>query len=99
MDFDDIARAASQSGHEIAELKTRLRQLQTRLDRHGLVIQVLRDMLMAANPAAEVEFYERLKKVAIDAAESNTCTKCGKMLNSKHNRCLYCGEPRSAEIL
>jgi hypothetical protein len=46
MDLDEIERKASQSQHEVTELKATVRQLVERVDRQALVIGVLKEMLL-----------------------------------------------------
>jgi hypothetical protein len=97
MAHNEIENHVSQS--EVGELRSTLRQLQARIDRQALVILVLKEMLMAGIKPTETEFLERLAQVAAEKADSKTCQKCGKALNPKHNRCIYCGEARPAELL
>jgi hypothetical protein len=99
MDFKEIERKASQSHTEVTELKAALRQLLARVDRQSLVIQVLKDMLLAGNDAAEDEFLDRLEEAAAQKAEGRTCRNCGRVMSPKHQRCIYCGEARPAELL
>jgi hypothetical protein len=99
MDLNETGRTSSQSGAELAELKAAVRQLQARLDRHTLVIGVLKEMLLAQSESGEVEFLERLERAVAAKAKAKTCPKCGKPMSDKHNRCLYCGEARPPELL
>jgi hypothetical protein len=99
MDLSQIAKTVSQSGTELADLKAAVRQLLARVDRHALVIQVLKDMLLAKSETSEVEFLEHLEHAAVDKANARTCPKCGKAMSVKHNRCLYCGEAPPPEHL
>ena len=99
-EFDEIERKVSQTGGEVTELCAAVRQLLARLDRHALVIQVLKDMLLTScGESAEDEFLKRLEQVAAQKAAGNACRKCGKAMSAKHNRCIYCGEARAAELL
>jgi len=99
MEFDEVANKVLQSGGELVELKADLRQLQARVDRNTLVIQVLKEMLLAQGGFREEEFADRLQRAAAQRTADKACRKCGKPLNPKHNRCMYCGEPRPPELL
>jgi len=99
MDLNEVARNASQDHSQVIELQAAVRQLQARVDRHALVIQVLKDMLLAGNDAAEGDFLDRLEQAAAQKADAKSCRKCGKAMNPKHSRCMYCGEARPAELL
>jgi hypothetical protein len=100
MDFNEIESKLSQSGGEVTELKAAVRQLLARLDRHGLFLQVLKDMLLSSlGESAEDEFLERLQQAAAQKDAGKTCRKCGKAMSAKHNRCIYCGEARPPELL
>jgi len=84
---------------EVADLRSALRQLQTRVDRQALVIMTLKEMLIGGIKPTEAQFLERLAQLAEQKADSKSCPKCGKAMNPKHNRCMYCGETRPAELL
>ena len=99
MNHDEIERKVSQSGGELTELKAAVKQLQSRVDRHALVVQVLKDILVSRGQFSEDEFLERLANAAAQKAESKSCRKCGKPMSAKHKRCLYCGEERPPELL
>jgi len=99
MDFEEIEKKASQSHGEIVELKALVRQMQARMERQVLVIQVLKDMLLAGDKAAEKDFLERLQAAATRKLDGNACHACGKAMSPKHNRCIYCGADRPPELL
>jgi hypothetical protein len=99
MDLNEIEKKVSQSGGELTELKAAVKQLLARVDRHALVIQALKDMLLARGAFSEDEFLERLEHAAAQKAEGRNCRKCGKAMSAKHKRCMYCGEERPPELL
>jgi hypothetical protein len=99
MDLNEIEKRVSQSGGELTELTAAVKQLVARVDRHALVIQVLKDMLLSRGEFNEDEFLDRLEHAAAQKAEGRTCRKCGKAMNAKHKRCMYCGEERPPELL
>jgi hypothetical protein len=99
MDLNEMERKVSQSGGELTEVMAVVKQLLARVDRHALVIQVLKDMLVSRGEFSEDEFLERLEHAIAEKAEGRNCRKCGKALNAKHKRCMYCGEERPPELL
>jgi hypothetical protein len=99
MDDREIERAVSQTDSEVTELKAAVRQLLARVDRHALVIGVLKDALLSRGDLSEDEFLDRLEQAAAQKADGKTCRKCGKAMSPRHNRCIYCGEARPAELL
>jgi hypothetical protein len=99
MDLNEIQSKVSSADTELIELKAALRQLLGRVDRHALVIQVLKDMLLARGDFPEDEFLDRLEQANKEKAVGKACRKCGKAMSAKHNRCIYCGEARPAELL
>jgi len=99
MDFNEIEQKVSQSGGELTELKAVIRQLLARIDRHALVIQVLKDMLLSLGQCSEDEFLKRLEHAIAQKAAGRACRKCGKAMSAKHKRCMYCGEERPPELL
>src|SRR5262249_40455006 len=94
MDFIDLEKKITQSGGELIELMAAFRQLQARVDRHSLVIQALKEMLLSHGVFSEDELLERLEKVALQKADDKNCRKCGKAMSAKHKRCMYCGAER-----
>jgi hypothetical protein len=99
MGSDDLERKVSQGGAELTELKAAVKQLLERVDRHALVIQVLKDMLLSRGEFNEDQFLDRLATAAAQKADGRTCRKCGKAMSAKHKRCMYCGEERPPELL
>jgi hypothetical protein len=99
MDFREVEKKVSQSGSELVELQAAVRQLQARVDRHSLIIQVLKEMLLSQDGFSEDGFLERLERAIAQKADDKTCRKCGKTMSAKHNRCMYCGEQRPPELL
>jgi ribosomal protein L37E len=88
-----------QSGGELVELQATVRQLQARVERHSLVIAALKDMLLSQPGITEDTFAQGMERAVRQKAEEKNCRKCGKAMNAKHNRCIYCGEPRPPELL
>jgi len=99
MDPNETGRNALQESHQVMELQLAVKQLQSRLDRHALVIQVLKEMLLAGDHAAEGDFLDRLEQASKQNVDTRTCPKCGKAMSPKHNACIYCGDPRPAQLL
>ena len=102
MDPSEMAKRVSQTQTDLTDIKAMLRQITARLDRQALVIQTLKDMLLAGNAAAENDFLGRLAKLTqsvIEKGEGRVCGKCGKPMSPKHTRCIYCGEPRPPELV
>lgn len=99
MDHHEIEKKVSQSGGELTELKATVKQLLARVERHALVIQVLKDMLLAQGEFSEDQFLERLEQAIAQKAAGKNCQKCGKVMNAKLHRCMYCGEERPPELL
>lgn len=99
MDFDEVEQKVTQSGSELVELHATVRQLQARVDRHSLVIQALKEMLLSQGGFSEDAFAKALERAVVQKAGDKTCRKCGKALSAKLNRCMYCGEQRPPELL
>jgi hypothetical protein len=99
MDLNKIESMVSQSDTELTELKATVRQLTARVDRHALVIGVLKDMLLERNAFTVDEFLDRLEQANAEKPDPRMCRKCGKAMSAKHTRCIYCGEARPAELL
>jgi hypothetical protein len=95
----DFSHRLSESGSELVELHAAVRQLQARVDRHSLVIQVLKEMVLSQDGFSEDGFLERLERAVAQKVDDKTCRKCGKAMSAKHSRCMYCGEQRPPELL
>jgi len=99
MDYDEVEKKVTQSGSELVELHAAVKQLQARVDRNSLVIAALKDMVLSQPGFSEDAFAQSLERAVAQKAADKACRKCGKALNAKHNRCIYCGEPRPPELL
>jgi len=94
MDYDDVERKVVQGSTEIIELQAGLKKLQARVEKHSLVIKVLSEMLLAQGGIDASEFRQRLESAAAQKEQDKQCHNCGRPINLKHNRCMYCGEQR-----
>jgi uncharacterized OB-fold protein len=60
-------------------------------------------MLLGVSGQTEEEYLARLaravEKRAAEDAHVRVCAKCGKPMSPTQRRCMYCGEPRSSELL
>jgi predicted amidophosphoribosyltransferase len=99
MEYEEVERKVSQSGSELVELQAAVRQLQSRVDLHSLVIQALKEILLTRGGLREDEFLAQVQKAAAQKAADKNCRKCGKAMSAKHSRCMYCGEQRPAEFM
>ena len=99
MDYDEVEKKVTQSGSELVELHAAVRQLQARVDRNSLVIAALKEMLLSQPGVTEETFAQSLERAVAQKAADKNCRKCGKALSARHNRCIYCGEPRPPELL
>ena len=99
MDFIDLEKKITQSGGELIELLAAFRKLQARVDRHSMVIQALKEMLLSRGVFSEDELLKHLEKVALQKADDKNCRKCNKPMSAKHKRCIYCGAERPPELL
>jgi hypothetical protein len=99
MDSNEIEKKVSQSSGEVTELIAALRQLQARVEKHALVIQALKDIVLSQVASGEDEFLQRMERAAAQMADAKFCRKCKKAMSAKHNRCIYCGEERRGDLL
>jgi hypothetical protein len=99
VDSDDVEKKVLQSGSDLVELHGAMKQLQSRVDRLVLIVQVLKEMLLAQGGFSEDQFLEQLQRAAAQKAESKNCHKCGKVMSPRQNRCIYCGEMRPTELI
>jgi hypothetical protein len=99
VDPNETVRKVSQAQSDLVDLKAALRQLADRIERQGLVIGVLKDMLLSGIGSNEEQFLDRLAQAAAQKANEKVCAKCGKALNPKQRKCMYCGEPRPPELV
>jgi ribosomal protein L32 len=101
MDPEELEKRYSQSNAATLELKTLVKQLQSRLERQALILGVLKDMLLAGDKKLEQDFLERLSAAAANRVaekDTNVCHACGKAMSPKHTKCMYCGEIRRGEL-
>jgi hypothetical protein len=99
MTESELERKASSAATEVAELKAVVKLLQARVERQALVIGTLKDIVLADADIPEDEFLTRLHAAAAKRVNANQCARCGKPMSAKHAKCIYCGEPRPAELI
>lgn len=107
MNEGSAARSTSHRAAEMAnEARTAVRELQDEVDRLSLLNQALWELLRARLGLTDAD----LERMAYDVdmrdgkadgkitAHAVRCPTCGRVSNSKHAKCLYCGQLFTKEV-
>jgi hypothetical protein len=92
---------ASIAKNEVTRYKERIYDLEFSVQRMALTSQALWEILRSSLGITEAELLAKIHEIDLRdgkndqrmSAQLTTCPTCRKTLNSKHSRCLYCGEP------
>jgi hypothetical protein len=78
---------------DIRALRDDVADLQRRLEKQAVLVRALFALLSAKLGLTEAELIERLREVeaARTAALPRKCPDCGRGINQRTNRCIYCG--------
>jgi hypothetical protein len=75
----------------VAELQETVKQLERRLEKQALLLQVLQGLVLQTHEMTEVEFLVRQLQIERAIAPPKRCAHCGKVLSRKLNHCVFCG--------
>ena len=76
--------------------------VEARLDKLTLICMALWSLLSEKTQLTEEDLMERIKKLDLMDGESDgklqrqvaKCAQCGRVMSSRHTKCLYCGAER-----
>lgn len=103
------AAAASQAQSSARSAQESMRHLEQRLERLTLVCEAMWSLLQEHTQLSEQDLLHRLDEMQQKHSQSNqtepansneqrpACDNCGRTLNPRHDKCLYCGTPRPAD--
>ena len=91
----DVSRAKD----EVATYKNRIRDLEFSLNRMALVSQAMWELLSSRLGISENELLSRVSEIDMRdgvadgrmTAKVSNCSDCGRPVNTKRPRCIYCG--------
>jgi len=95
----DLEAKVAEGQHTLSDLKDAVRRLEQRVEKQALMLKATCSLLLERKAISEADLLARIQQLA---AEKNseavrTCSACGRTLNPKHNKCMYCGEARRVD--
>lgn len=90
---------ASDAKNEVSRYKESITELEFSLNRMALASQALWELLRQKVGLTEAELLAKISEVDLRdgvqdqrmAPRLSTCPKCGKTVNTRSSRCIYCG--------
>jgi hypothetical protein len=95
-DSADLAAAKSR----LSDLRDELADLKRKLDRQATLLQAMFTLLSERLGLTEADLLAAFQDTELNRSESVApvlCVECGKPVNLRHNRCLYCGAARQVK--
>jgi hypothetical protein len=91
---DDLSSLGHARG-DIAQLQQKIADLQRRIDKQAVLLRALFLLLRDQGNVSEEKLLERFQECEAWRNKSDVvrCRNCGRTVNMRHNRCLYCNEP------
>jgi hypothetical protein len=93
--FGDPAdrRKLDEAQGEIRALREAVADLQRRLEKQAVLVRALFALLSAKQGLTEAELLDCFRQVEVDRASTppKKCAECGRAVNQRSHRCLYCG--------
>ncbi len=99
------SRTAAQASSEAANARMSAREVSDRLEKLTLVCHAMWTLLQETTDLVEEDLFARMQELdlrdgVLDGKVTRTvytCPKCGRKSAPRHNKCLYCGAPKTAE--
>ena len=82
---------------EIANLRKTVSELTHRVGRQTVLLQALFALMRERQGLTEADLLDRFRQVEVERASAKKCLKCGRAINPRNNRCMYCDEPSPVE--
>ena len=94
-----LAAGASTAGRA-KQLASLIGGLEARVDRLNLICRAMWSFIQETTDLTEESLLERVKDLDLRdgkldgklARKVSQCGRCGKVMSTRHNRCLYCGD-------
>jgi hypothetical protein len=95
---DDLERRVSEGQHGITDLKESVRRLEQRVEKQALVLKAICSLLLERHVVSEADLLGRIQRLGEERSSeaARDCAACGRPMNLKHQKCLYCGAARRA---
>jgi ferredoxin len=79
---------------EITALRDAAADLQRRVEKQALLLRAFFALLGERHGLTEEELLDRFRQAETEQANApvKLCAHCGRPVNQRHHRCLYCGE-------
>jgi hypothetical protein len=84
---------------DIRSLREAVADLQRRVEKQAVLLRALFALLGQKQDLTEAELLDLFRRVEADraSAPAKKCSQCGRAVNQKTLRCLYCGEACAVE--
>jgi len=86
-------RKLDEARGEIADLRDAVAELQRRVEKQAVLMRALFALLSERQGPTKAELLDRFRQCEADRASAppKMCSECGRAMNLRHHRCLYCG--------
>ncbi len=91
----DSERKLHEARDDIASLRGAFADLQLHGEKQAVLLRALFELLHEKLGIGEVELLDRFRRIATEkaSAPAKMCSKCGRAVNLRHQRCMYCDAP------
>jgi hypothetical protein len=78
---------------EVRALREAVADLQRRVEKQAVLVRAFFTLLSAKQGLTEAELLDRFRWVEVERANApaKKCSQCGRAVNQRTNRCMYCG--------
>jgi hypothetical protein len=99
--------AAASASNAVHAAKHEINELERRLDKLTLVNMALWELLQQKLGVQEQDLLAKIEEIdlrdgkldgKVGGGAASACAACGRVLNARHQRCLYCGAKKDAEL-
>jgi len=96
------SESTGQPASEARQAERRARDVEARLEKLTLICMAMWSLIQEKTNLTEEELIERVKQIdLLDGKEDGRvtpqvarCSSCGRVMNARHTKCLYCGHEK-----
>ncbi|HEY3965647.1 MAG TPA: hypothetical protein VGM05_13905 [Planctomycetaceae bacterium] len=90
----DVRRKLDEARGDVVKLREMIEELQGHVENQGILLRALFLLVQEKHGITEAELLDRFRTALGERAPPKMCFSCGRSVNLKFQRCMYCDKPQ-----